>query len=92
MCSQSILNQNKNKVLFLYKKSEMLRFVYKSEPTAENKNALEAICEDLDDELSKYYSNTLFFLKLTNETLFEAYLGLKKEKVKRNLLNQLINQ
>ncbi|AKH87452.1 hypothetical protein [Flavobacterium phage FCOV-F46] len=70
----------------------MLRFVYKSEPTAENKNVLEAICEDLDDELSKYYSNTLFFLKLTNEVLFEAYLGLKKEKVKRNLLNQLINQ
>lgn len=92
MCSQSILNQNKNKVLVLYKKSEMLRFVYKSEPTTENKNALESICEDLDDELSKYYSNTLFFLKLTNETLFEAYLGLKKEKVKRNLLNQLINQ
>ncbi|ASD52488.1 hypothetical protein [Flavobacterium phage FCV-10] len=41
MCSQSILNKNKNKVLILYKKSEMLRFVYKSEPTAENKNVLE---------------------------------------------------
>ena len=69
----------------------MLKFVYKENPTENNKINFEAISEALDEELSIYYANTLFHLKLSNESLFETYLSLKKETVKRNLLNELIN-
>jgi len=91
MPTQSQLNKDVKRLKYLYSKLEMLKIKYKEHCTIENKNDFNNISDLFDDELSKYYSNTIMFLKIENESLFNTYLSLKKQSVKKRLLTELIN-
>ena len=89
MSTQSELNKNVKRLKYLYSKFQMLEIKYKGSPTIENKNEYNHITDVLDDELSKYYANTLFFLKVNENPLFETYLALKKQSVIKRLFTEL---
>lgn len=91
MPTESILNKRKKKLKYLHSKKEMIKSVYTDNPTEANKNKFYAILDDIDDELDKYYSDTIMFLKEQKNDLFETYLALKKETVKLNLYAVLVS-
>lgn len=74
----------------LYLKKEMFEFKYKNESTIENRDNFYEISDTFNDKLSQYYSHRLFSLKIEKEDLFLTYLGLRKESVIKNWLNELI--
>lgn len=92
MASESIVNKSKKNVKFWYQRKEMWKFKLKENPTPENKNEYETICDVFDDYLSQYYSDYLFSLKSKGSKLFETYLSIPKHRVKNNLLTELINE
>lgn len=89
MSTQSQLNKNMKKLKYLYSKFQMLEIKLKGNPTIENKNEYNHISDLLDDELSSYYANTLFFLKTEENPLFQTYLALKKRSVIKRLFTEL---
>lgn len=89
MPTQSQLNKDMKKLKYLYSKLQMLEIKLKGNPTIENKNQFNHISDLLDDELSNYYANTLFFLKVEENPLFETYLALKKDSVIKRLFTEL---
>lgn len=92
MPTQSILNKNKSRLKYLHKKSEMLLIKLKESGCQEAKERYFDVTDTLAAELDKYYSNYMMFLKIEENPLFEAYLGLSKETVKNNLLSNLIKE
>lgn len=68
----------------------MLEIKYKDNPTNENKEAFFDFLDSFDEKLDIYYSEYLTSLKTTKNDLFETFIGLKKETVKRNLLSKLL--
>lgn len=92
MASDSIVKKSKTNLKFWYQRKEMLKFKMKENPTIENKNEYECVCEVFDEYLSQYYSDYLFSLKTNGNCLFETYLSLPKQRVKNNLLTGLISE
>lgn len=86
------LKKHETKLRYLYSKLEMLEIKYKESPTIENKEAFFSSLDSFDDKLNIYYSDYLTWLKTTENNLFETFLGLKKETVKRNLLSKLMKE
>jgi len=86
------LAKTEKRLEYLYNKKLMLEIKYREHPTDDSRNKYEDVCEDLDDTLSKYYSDYLMGLKELNNSLFETYLALPKCKVKNNLLCGLISE
>ena len=86
MSTISTLNKIKRRLNYLLGKKEMLKIVFEDLPTKENHSKFEAISNELDNELDKYYSNVVMFLKEQDKALFEVYLELPKESVKKTLL------
>lgn len=64
----------------------MLEIVYSEVSNDSNYSKLQEKTAELDLELDKYYSNVLMFLKVEDKALFEVYLTLPKESVKKALL------
>jgi len=89
MSTQSELNKNMKRLKYLYSKLQMLEIKFKGNPTIENRNEYNRITDVLEDELSKYYANTLFYLKVEENPLFETYLALKKQSVIKRLFTEL---
>lgn len=86
------LTKTEKRIEYLYNKKLMLEIKFREHPTDDSRNKYEAVCEDLDDALSKYYSDFIMQLKELNNNLFETYLALPKYKVKNNLLSGLISE
>lgn len=92
MASESVVNKSKRNLKFWYLRKEMAKFKLKENPTIENKNDFEEICEVFDDFLSQYYSDYLFCLKSQGNNNFEVFLSIPKHRVKNNLLTDLISE
>ena len=92
MPTQSVLNKSKSRMKYLYNKSQMLFIKYRESGYFENKQRYSDVLDTLDDELDKYYSNYMMFLKSEENPLFETFLSLSKESVKNNLLSNLLKE
>lgn len=92
MPTQSALNKNKNRLKYLYSKSEMLLVKLKYSKDFNHKEDYFNVLDVLDSELDKYYSNYMMYLKNEENTLFETYLSLKKESIKKNLMSLLFKE
>lgn len=92
MASESVVNKSKRNLKFWYLRKEMQGFKLKENPTIENKNEYETVCDVFDDFLSQYYSDYLFCLKSKENPLFETYLSIPKHRVKKSLLTDLISE
>lgn len=92
MSTQSILNKSKSRMKYLYKKSQMLFIKYRESGYFENKQRYFDVLDTLDNELDKYYSNYMMYLKSEEKALFETFLALSKESVKNNLLSNLLKE
>ena len=92
MPTQSELNKITKRLKYLHSKKKMIDCKYRENPTLDNKERFYEITDVFDDELDKYYSNYIMFLKNEQSASFETYLALKKETVKRNLLANLISE
>lgn len=79
-------NKFKSRIVFLVSKIEMLEIIYKEYPTNENKIKFFEFEDKLDVALDKYYSDTLMNLKENFNDLFETYLSLPKNQIKKILL------
>lgn len=84
------LSKVEKRLEYLYNKKLMLEIKFRECPVLENRVKYELISEDLDETLSKYYSDYLMGLKEAENDLFETYLALPKYKVVNNLLSSLI--
>lgn len=92
MSTQSTLNKSKSRMKYLYKKSQMLFIKYSESGYFENKQRYFDVLDTLDNELDKYYSNYMMYLKSEEKALFETFLALSKESVKNNLLSNLLKE
>lgn len=92
MPTQSAINKNKNRLKYLYSKSEMILIKLKDSKDFKYKEEYFNVLDFLDIELDKYYSNYMMFLKNEENTLFETYLVLKKESIKKNLMSMLFKE
>lgn len=92
MSIESAISKNKNRIKYLYSKSKMLELKLKGLKTIDSRAEYLECLDLLEDELSNYYSNSLMRLKELKSDLFETYLSLPKEKVKKNLFAELLKE
>lgn len=86
------LAKTEKRLEYLYYKKLMLEIKFKEHPTEDSRDKYEAICEDLDDALSKLYSDFIMELRESENSLFDVYIALPRYKVKNNLLSGLISE
>jgi hypothetical protein len=70
----------------------MLEIKYKEIGTIDSKERYFGVLDSLDGQLDIYYSNVMMWLKSEENNLFETLLLLPKEKVKRNMMSELVKQ
>lgn len=90
--NESAVNKVKTRIKYFYQKSKMLEIRYKESGTIESKERYFDVLDSLDVQLDIYYSNVMMCLKSQENELFETLLALPKEKVKRNMMSELIKQ
>lgn len=90
MATESTINKAKKTLRHYYLKKEMIRLKLKENPIQQHKDDFYDICEVFEDYLSEYYSHYIMSLKTKENGLFESYLSIPKERLKRSLLTDLI--
>jgi tRNA isopentenyl-2-thiomethyl-A-37 hydroxylase MiaE len=90
--NESAVKKVKSRIKYFYQKSLMLEIRFKETGTIESKERYYDVLESLDFQLDIYYSNILMLLKSQENDLFQTLLSLPKEKVKRNMLSELIKE
>jgi hypothetical protein len=90
--NESAVKKVKSRIKYFYQKSLMLEIRYKETGTIESNERYYDVLDSLDVQLDIYYSNILMWLKNQENDLFETLLSLPKEKVKRNMLSELIKE
>jgi hypothetical protein len=88
----SYIGKTEKRLKYLYFKKLMLEIKFKEYPTNENRDKYENVCEDLIDNLSKFYADFIFTYKVDNDALFESYLALPKDVVVKSLFSNLIKK
>lgn len=92
MASDAVVNNTKKRLKVVYSKLEMFRIKMIDYPIDENKCIYLDYKEFFNDLLDNYYSDYLMCLKSKESELFSTYLSLPKEKVKKNLLSELLSE
>lgn len=90
--NESAVNKVKSRVKYFYQKSLMLEIRFRESGTIESKERYFDVLDSLDVQLDIYYSNVMMWLKSQENELFDTLLALPKEKVKRNMMSELIKQ
>lgn len=90
--NESAVKKVKNRIKYFYQKSLMLEIRYKETGTIESKERYYDVLDSLDFQLDIYYSNVMMLLKSQENELFDTLLALPKEKVKRNMMSELIKE
>lgn len=90
--NESAVNKVKSRIKYFYQKSLMLEIRFRESGTIESKERYFDVLDSLDVQLDIYYSNVMMWLKSQENELFDTLLALPKEKVKRNMMSELIKQ
>lgn len=92
MATIGTLNRRKLQVKRLYGIREMKACAVQELKTQEAVEAYYSADDKLDDILDRYYADSIMFMQVNKPELYELYITLNKQTVKRKMLRQIVKQ